>query len=529
VTTESGFLQAILAEPDNDAHRLVYADWLDEQGQGDRAEYIRVEVRLAACSPADEEYPDLLERQREVLATTWQHSPPAPVLPPGVAFRGNWYDNGVHYPSVYQRGFPLFACDSLTEGEFTRDQALRLRDALPEVVRTTTLRGLKLMVWGSRFVADILDTPAAAHLSALSTFRLAGALASPITANLQWLEMTGFLEDDDKKALADADALPRLVRLHAILNCPVTTMRRLTRRDWFGRLRRFDGEFFGGGDAECLGAAALARLPDLQSLDTGYTTTFRNALLARGRLFPSLAALRLRGVRGEAAVALAGAVLLKVAVLHLDGGGLWNKDLIVLAGSALFANLRVLSLPFNKLSDKGVAALAESPGAATLRILDLGHNKFGDGGLAALARPGAFPNLTTLDLRSSEPPKASSGGVARFLGALELPLRRLNLEGWPVDDAGAKALAANPCFSRLRVLDLRGCRIGPAGGAALFASPHLRRLLSLNLAGNPISHAWEALLDPAVLPDLCEYWLPDGVDQGRKDRLAAARGRRFFG
>jgi hypothetical protein len=308
-------------------------------------------------------------------------------------------------------------------------------------------------------------------------------------------------------------------------------MRRLTRRDWFGRLRWFEGEIWGGGESERLGAAALARLPELQTLATGHTTTFRNALLARGRLFPSLGALRLRGdLRGDAAVALAGAALPRLAVLDLDFCGLWNKDLVALTGSELFANLRVLRLPFNKISDKGAAALANGRVGANWRILDLGHNKIGDEGLATLAKPGAFPNLTTLDLHSSDQSKASVAGVADFLSALALPrLRHLDLQGLPVGNAGAKAIAANPAFAGLTILDLRDCKIGPAGSRALFASPHLRRLLSLDLAGNPIGDTWEALLDPGVLPDLCEYWLPDRVTRGRKDQLAAARGKRFFG
>jgi uncharacterized protein (TIGR02996 family) len=44
---EEGFLQAILAEPENDTHRLVYADWLEEHGDAARAEFIRVQCELA--------------------------------------------------------------------------------------------------------------------------------------------------------------------------------------------------------------------------------------------------------------------------------------------------------------------------------------------------------------------------------------------------------------------------------------------------------------------------------------------------
>ena len=36
--------RAIYENPDNDAPRRIYADWLDEHGQRDRAEFIRVQA-----------------------------------------------------------------------------------------------------------------------------------------------------------------------------------------------------------------------------------------------------------------------------------------------------------------------------------------------------------------------------------------------------------------------------------------------------------------------------------------------------
>src|SRR6476659_4565973 len=41
------FLRAICEAPDDDAPRLVFADWLDEAGDPDRAEFIRRHVQLA--------------------------------------------------------------------------------------------------------------------------------------------------------------------------------------------------------------------------------------------------------------------------------------------------------------------------------------------------------------------------------------------------------------------------------------------------------------------------------------------------
>src|SRR5687767_12335037 len=43
----AAFLRAICDRPDDDLPRLIYADWLEEHGQVERAEFIRVQVELA--------------------------------------------------------------------------------------------------------------------------------------------------------------------------------------------------------------------------------------------------------------------------------------------------------------------------------------------------------------------------------------------------------------------------------------------------------------------------------------------------
>jgi uncharacterized protein (TIGR02996 family) len=44
---QAAFLRAIREQPDCDTVRLVYADWLDEHGQAERAEFIRLECEVA--------------------------------------------------------------------------------------------------------------------------------------------------------------------------------------------------------------------------------------------------------------------------------------------------------------------------------------------------------------------------------------------------------------------------------------------------------------------------------------------------
>lgn len=55
MSDEAGFLAAIAADPDDNTARLVFADWLEEHDQPERAEFIRVQCRLAqpfhGCDP----------------------------------------------------------------------------------------------------------------------------------------------------------------------------------------------------------------------------------------------------------------------------------------------------------------------------------------------------------------------------------------------------------------------------------------------------------------------------------------------
>ncbi|HJZ93342.1 MAG TPA: TIGR02996 domain-containing protein [Gemmataceae bacterium] len=60
-------LRAICETPDDDAPRLVYADWLEEHGDADRAEFIRMHVQLAR----DPYAPGLEQRCEELFRQHW--------------------------------------------------------------------------------------------------------------------------------------------------------------------------------------------------------------------------------------------------------------------------------------------------------------------------------------------------------------------------------------------------------------------------------------------------------------------------
>ncbi len=77
-----GFLAAIIADPEEDVHRLAYADWLEEHGEPERGAFIRVQVELACLEvkllalpvPGPRQLTDcfsaLRRRERELLPQT---------------------------------------------------------------------------------------------------------------------------------------------------------------------------------------------------------------------------------------------------------------------------------------------------------------------------------------------------------------------------------------------------------------------------------------------------------------------------
>lgn len=66
----AALLAAIYANPDEDTPRLVYADWLDEHDQPERAEFIRVQIELARTDDSDDSG-KLHKREHKLLETNF--------------------------------------------------------------------------------------------------------------------------------------------------------------------------------------------------------------------------------------------------------------------------------------------------------------------------------------------------------------------------------------------------------------------------------------------------------------------------
>jgi uncharacterized protein (TIGR02996 family) len=75
----AALLAAVADAPDDDTPRLILADWLEEHGESARAEFIRVQCKIAHLSPVDRRCEKLTEREAELLLAhedTWRGVPP---------------------------------------------------------------------------------------------------------------------------------------------------------------------------------------------------------------------------------------------------------------------------------------------------------------------------------------------------------------------------------------------------------------------------------------------------------------------
>jgi uncharacterized protein (TIGR02996 family) len=64
--TDAGREAAIAAQPEEGAPRLALAEWLDEHGDPDRAEFARAQCRRADMPPSESDWIGLRERQHRL-------------------------------------------------------------------------------------------------------------------------------------------------------------------------------------------------------------------------------------------------------------------------------------------------------------------------------------------------------------------------------------------------------------------------------------------------------------------------------
>jgi uncharacterized protein (TIGR02996 family) len=115
MTDGDAMLRAIIDAPDDDTPRLVYADLLEENGDADRAEFIRLQVEPARLAPDGDGRAKMEEREHELLA---RHA---------VSWLG-----ALHHPLLHWRFDRGFVAGLGHAGVFQLTQAIEYEDANPD-------------------------------------------------------------------------------------------------------------------------------------------------------------------------------------------------------------------------------------------------------------------------------------------------------------------------------------------------------------------------------------------------------------
>jgi uncharacterized protein (TIGR02996 family) len=540
--SEAGLLAAIIDDPDDDTPRLVYADWLEEHGDDARAEFIRVQCRLARLGVADlrhlrqaewlydsmetgfeareflrlphrlrrlaADVEPLLEREQELLAghrKAWL-GPLAELCQECTFRRGFVEDVVVKADALLGHADVLFRHNPvLTLALYEPESAWECERvlALPHLARLTAL-ALPGCEGEFDWVRLLAGAP---HLNRLTALALNAAR----------------LDDAKVELLASLPHLGRLAELYlADSHLGVDAVQALVSSPYLKELT-----FLSLRDSPVVGCGAVlaagANSPRLTTLDLGDCHLSDNdvsALAHSARLGglralllnwpgltpdslpPLLSSTHLDGLSalqfcshpgvGDQFRAAVASCRLRLEILDLCGNSVGDAGAEALAAAPALRDLAALNVRWCGVGTAGVRALGNSPHLTRLTWLDLGHNPLEHEAVAALAQAPSLDRLVHLDLRWTDLTEDKIGVLVR---SPRLPsLRELELVSNRIGDAGVRSLAASPWVGKLSVLDLWGNQIGDAGARALAASPHLDRLRSLNLGHNHITKAGEGVL-----------------------------------
>lgn len=490
MSSEREFLNQIRADLDNTIPRLIFADWLDEQGDP-RGEFIRIQCELDRPHLSRGRARLLRIREKELLQEN----------------RADWLAPLSDHPEVNARW--TFRCGFVEEVALDTRDFLKLRDVLPAfpLLHKLELRGLTRelveMVANSSVLEQVFDLTLPYHRGRIAAREYQGPSHILIPPLIR--QLFGSRNLQNLESLNLAGALDTFIGLHSLVTLYKLRLRKLSLGRYpFNRDMEGIQLLSGSPTMKDLRELSLATtnlkinhlimlsysdyLKNLESLDLrgNRLCSERNMVsLSALKRFPQLKRLDLRGC-GVGNVGLE--TLVKSPLwpqfesLQLAHNGIQDQGLIAIASGPERVQLTSLDLQHNRIIDVGLIALAKSPVLSSIAHLHLEHNQIGTAGVVELARTEYGDRLRGLHLRGNWG-IGDPAGIA--LASANLPnLETLDLAGTQVGDQTSLALAKSPTAFRLRTLDLTKTRVREAGAMALAGSEFLKNLEILDLRMN---------------------------------------------
>ncbi|MFT3698804.1 MAG: TIGR02996 domain-containing protein [Kofleriaceae bacterium] len=419
---ESRFLEAIVAAPDDDAPRLVFADYLTEQGDP-RGELIALQCQLAAAPDDDRRRTLLVAANKLVKANRDAWTAPViagvPIPKPGYPTIELEWKRGMverlELPHTLLSSLPrimtaaptirelviVSGANELPIGQLMTRPSIDALADMPNLGRLHTLE-ISLRACGNDLARVIARTPSLGNLRRLE---LHGTATEGVVVYYQGAHADKVFDDDGVKLLAGAKHLKGLTELDLQDN----------------RIRN-------------PGLRAIAdagwKLVDLNVATNGIALTdFTKAeLTALFAKLPGLVKLSLgTNVIHEAAGWLVGGPhLAKLVELDIEKGDLSAVGAEKLAKAFALPALRRLRIDRNSLGDKGAASIAGCKALAQLTQLEMGHNRIGAKGGTAIA---TSPHLANLEQLNVNEPKWKDDMKDVFLGSPTLAKTRIYYDG----------------------------------------------------------------------------------------------------
>jgi uncharacterized protein (TIGR02996 family) len=415
MTDCDAFQRTIAENPDDDAPRLVFADWLEEQGDL-RGEFIRIQCALAQMQIDDSRRPQLAAREQALLM---EH---------GDAWLGKLKTSVKSY--CFRRGFVDWV--SLPGRKF-----LEIAD---ELFESAPIRELRLT-----------------HLG-MGNFPATKLAMMPQFARLDALELAGVAGDERVATILKSPHLKQLTRLQLD---EVRGGEQTFKTIFNGAFPRLDAlELVGGAPGELVCRPKIALREFAIKSQEGVLNRDQVIELARAKKLAGLTLLDLRNSRvqvpGAAAIANS-KVLTQLQVLGLKGCAIGVHGMQALGGSDKLVALKALNVEGNHFGINGLRGLLEAR-CEQLTSLNLANNDLDDRCMTLLREWPGLRRLRYLNLASNPIQDAT---MAKLVAAPELAhLWHLEFSGLPGNET-AEALKSVPhlagmihqkphmhCFSR---------------------------------------------------------------------------------
>lgn len=533
---EANFLQAIASEPEEDAHRLAYADWLEERSDP-RGEYIRLACELQNVTSREES--DAIWERMKVLRDT--HS-------------RKWFGHVLPYVDDFQtrRGF-------IETAYLSRRQLTRWEEMLNKI---PTLRQVVVRKAG-RHVQYLTDSPRTKQIERIDVGRIPSEDIQRIAnskhlKNLRLLKINS-LPVDDLITLLESERLSigRVLLLWYGNQLSLTMLpNKLTLWIENFSIRWLENDL-----------PRLWNCPGWEQVESLWMS-YRRSVCSGHR---------------DSAVEQVGHCphLTRVRELQLNSNGTTDEEVRVLTESRSLNKLKVLMLDDNHITDQGVDRIVSrwprlkelslssndisSTGAATiakkskgLEELSLSSNRVFLDGMSALANAPSLKSLKNLHLRGNPGGGLATGIITsspylaqdalefdhegniddnRILEEIQghplaAEIKSLRLYGYGITDRALEFIRDNSTLTNVESLQMDFCNLSREGLDALADWPGLASLKRFSMVTSvnyrkASGKAFERLLLSEHWGDVEEFRLSAGYrfkDDGLK-ALAKAKFR----